>query len=228
MLVKNFSHKKLFLFLVFIFIFIIVFVLKNIDIISEKKEYTGLFFKKPFPLVLINPQNNLIDSTSFLITVENVTNINSFFSKLESTIGSIEGKLIKVTGELLTSNGTRFLEISDNPEKILILDRQNTYPSEQTKKQKTNFIGKIVDLQCIMKNNFSKNCFLSNLYENRNLALRIFKNKEYIDYLLKINDNKILNNFLENDFEKTVKVYGDYYYQNGFNVMNLDSISTLK
>ena len=228
MLVKNFSHKKLFLFLVFIFIFIIVFILKNIDIISEKKEYTGLFFKKPFPLVLINPQNNLIDSTSFLITVENVTNINSFFSKLESTIGSIEGKLIKVTGELLTSNGTRFLEISDNPEKILILDRQNTYPSEQTKKQKTNFIGKIVDLQCIMKNNFSKNCFLSNLYENRNLALRIFKNKEYIDYLLKINDNKILNNFLENDFEKTVKVYGDYYYQNGFNVMNLDSISTLK
>tara|TARA_B100000963_G_scaffold255501_1_gene224094 strand:+ start:1516 stop:2202 length:687 start_codon:yes stop_codon:yes gene_type:complete len=228
MLVKNFSHKKLFLFLVFIFIFIIVFILKNIDIISEKKEYTGLFFKKPFPLVLINPQNNLIDSTSFLITVENVTNINSFFSKLESTIGSIEGKLIKVTGELLTSNGTRFLEISDNPEKILILDRQNTYPSEQTKKQKTNFIGKIVDLQCVMKNNFSENCFLSNLYENRNLALRIFKNKEYIDYLLKINDNKILNNFLENDFEKTVKVYGDYYYQNGFNVINLDSISTLK
>ena len=228
MLVKKFSHKKLFLFLVFIFIFLIVFILKNIDIVSEKKEYTGLFFKKPFPLILINPQNNLIDSTSFLITVENVTNINSFFSKLESTIGSIEGKLIKVTGELLTINGTRFLEISDNPEKILILDRQNTYPSEQTKKQKTNFIGKIVDLHCIMKNNFSKICFMSNLYENSNLALRIFKNKEYIDYLLKINNNKILNNFLENDFEKTVKVYGDYYYQNGFNVINLDSISTIK
>ena len=228
MLVKKLSHKKLFLFLVLIFILIIVFILKNIDIVSEKKEYTGLFFKNPFPLVLINPQNNLIDSTSFLITVENVTNINSFFSKLESTIGSIEGKLIKVTGELLTINGTRFLEISDNPEKILILDRQNTYPSEQTKKQKTSFMGKIVDLHCIMKNDFSKICILSNLYENRNLALRIFKNKEYIDYLLKINNNKILNNFLENDFEKTVKVYGDYYYQNGFNVINLDSISTVK
>ena len=47
-------------------------------------------------------------------------------------------------------------------------------------------------------------------------------------YLLKINDNKILNNFLENDFEKTVKVYGDYYYQNGFNVINLDSISSVE
>ena len=225
---KKPSHKKLYLFFVFIFIFIIVFIINNIDIKSEKKDYTGLFFKKPFPLVLINPKNNLINSTSFLITVENVTNINSFFSKLESKIGSIEGKLIKVTGELLISNGTRFLEISDNLEKIRILDRQNTYPSEQTKKQKTNFIGNVVDLHCIMKNNFSKNCFLSNLYENRILALRIFKNKENIDYLLKINDNKILNNFLENDFEKTVKVYGDYYYQNGFNVINLDSISTIK
>ncbi len=228
MLVKKLSHKKLFLFLVFIFTFIIVFILKNIDIKSEKKEYTGLFFKKPFPLVLINPQNNLIDPTSFLITVDNVTNINSFFSKLESTIGSIEGKLIKATGEFLTSNGTRFIEISDKLENIRILDRQNTYPSEQTKKQKTNFIGKVVDLHCIMKNDFSKNCFLGNLYENRILALRIFKNKENIDYLLKINDDKILNNFLENDFEKTVKVYGDYYYQNGFNVINLDSISSLE
>ena len=163
-----------------------------------------------------------------MITVDNVTNINSFFSKLESTIGSIEGKLIKATGEFLTSNGTRFIEISDKLENIRILDRQNTYPSEQTKKQKTNFIGKVVDLHCIMKNDFSKNCFLGNLYENRILALRIFKNKENIDYLLKINDDKILNNFLENDFEKTVKVYGDYYYQNGFNVINLDSISSLE
>ena len=225
---KKPSHKKLYLFFVFIFIFIIVFIINNIDIKSEKKDYTGLFFKKPFPLVLINPKNNLINSTSFLITVENVTNINSFFSKLESKIGSIEGKLIKATGEFLTSNGTSFIEISDKPENIRILDRQNTYPSEQTKKQKTNFIGNVVDLHCIMKNNFSKNCFLSNLYENRILALRIFKNKENIDYLLKINDNKILNNFLENDFEKTVKVHGDYYYQNGFNVINLDSISSLE
>ena len=54
-----------------------------------------------------------------MILIENKTNINSFFSKLESKIGSIEGKLIKVSGKLLTLNETRFIEISDELESVL-------------------------------------------------------------------------------------------------------------
>ena len=164
-----------------------------------------------------------------MILIENETNINSFFSKLESKIGSIEGKLIKVSGELLTGNGTRFIEISNKPELIGILDNQNTYPSEQTKKQKKIVLkGKIIDLKCVTKNDFSKECFYENVDKGLIPALRIFRNKENIDYLLKIKDFEIINDYLKNNFKKTVKVFGDYYYQNGFNVINLDSISSIE
>ena len=36
----------------------------------------------------------------------------------------------------MTNNGTRFMEISSNPESIDIVENQNTYPSEQTKTKK--------------------------------------------------------------------------------------------
>tara|TARA_A100001015_G_C14803922_1_gene638073 strand:+ start:343 stop:585 length:243 start_codon:yes stop_codon:yes gene_type:complete len=45
---------------------------------------------------------------------------------------------------------------------------------------------------------------------------------------LKIKDYKIIDNYLKNNFETMVKVFGEYYYQNGFNVINLDSISNVK
>ena len=228
MLVEKLPIKKLFAFLIFILLLIAVFILKNSPTKFEKKKYEGVFFKRPFPLIIINAKKNLNKPTSFLILIENKTNINSFFSKLESKIGSIEGKLIKVSGKLLTLNETRFIEISDELEQIVILDNPNTYPSEQTLGKKIDLIGNIINLKCITKNDFSKECFYENVDKGLIPALRIFKNKENIDYLLKIKDSEIINDYIKNNFQKTQKVFGDYYYQNGFNVINLDSISTLK
>ncbi len=220
--------KKLFLFLIFTLLLVAVFILKNSPTKLEKKNYEGVFFKRPFPLIIINPKKNLNKPTSFLILIENETNINSFFSKLESKIGSMEGKLIKVSGKLLTLNETRFIEISDELEQIVILDNPNTYPSEQTLGKKIDLIGNIINLKCIAKNDFSKECFYENVDKGLIPALRIFKNKENIDYLLKIKDSEIINDYIKNNFQKMQKVFGDYYYQNGFNVINLDSISSLK
>ena len=228
MLVEKLPIKKLFVLLIFILLLIAVFIFKNSPTKLEKKEYEGVFFKRPFPLIIINAKKNLNKPTSFLILIENKTNINSFFSKLESKIGSIEGKLIKVSGKLLTLNETRFIEISDELEQIVILDNPNTYPSEQTLGKKIDLIGNIINLKCMTKNDFSKECFYENVDKGLIPALRIFKNKENIDYLLKIKDSEIINDYIKNNFQKTQKVFGDYYYQNGFNVINLDSISTLK
>lgn len=228
MLVEKLPIKKLFVFLIFILLLIAVFIFKNSPTKLKKKEYEGVFFKRPFPLIIINAKKNLNKPTSFLILIENKTNINSFFSKLESKIGSIEGKLIKVSGKLLTLNETRFIEISDELEQIVILDNPNTYPSEQTLGKKIDLIGNIINLKCITKNDFSKECFYENVDKGLIPALRIFRNKENIDYLLKIKDSEIINDYIKNNFQKTQKVFGDYYYQNGFNVINLDSISSLK
>ena len=228
MLVEKLPIKKLFVFLIFILLLIAVFIFKNLPTNLKNKEYEGVFFKRPFPLIIINAKKKLNKPTSFLILIENKTNINSFFSKLESKIGSMEGKLIKVSGKLLTLNETRFIEISDELEQIVILDNPNTYPSEQTLGKKIDLIGNIINLKCITKNDFSKECFYENVDKGLIPALRIFRNKENIDYLLKINDFEIINDYIKNNFQKTQKVFGDYYYQNGFNVINLDSISTLK
>ncbi len=220
--------KKLFVFLVFVLLFIAVFIYKNSPSKHKKNEYTGVFFKRPFPLIIINTQKKLKNAKSFLILIENGANINSFFSKIEAKIGSMEGKLIKVFGKLLTANDTRFIEISDEPEQIVILDRQNTYPSEQTVAKKINLDGNIINLKCITKNDFSKGCFYENTYSRLILSLRIYRNKENIDYLLKIKDSEIINDYLKNSLLKTLNVFGEYYYQNGFNVINLDSISNVK
>ena len=228
MLVKKLLVKKLFMLLVFILLLGAVFIFKYSPSKNEKFEYTGVFFKRPFPLIIINTQKNLNKNISFLILIENEADVNSFFSKLESKIGSMEGKLIKVSGKLLTSNGTRFIEISDEPEKIVILENQNTYPSEQTLAKKIDLNGNIINLKCITKNDFSKECFYENIDKGLIPALRIFRNKENIDYLLKTKNSEIINDNIKNNFQKTQKVFGDYYYQNGFNVINLDSISTLK
>ena len=225
---EKLANKKLFLFLVFFFILIAVYVFKNGVTKSEKIEFTGVFFKRPFPLIILNPKNNLIDPSSFLIMIENQTSANSFFSKLESRVGSIEGKKVKVSGELLTGNGTKFIEISSELGLIGFLESKNIYPSEQTQVKKINLDGKIIDLKCTTRNNFSRECFYENLYKGVIPALRIFKNKENIDYLLKIKDYKIIDIYLKNNSETIVKVFGEHYYHNGFNVINLDSISKIK
>ena len=225
MLVEKLTNKKNFLFVIFIFFLILVFIFKNLSIKFKKNEYIGIFFKRPFPLIVINPSDNLFDSGSFLISIENETNTNSFFSKLESRTGSIEGKMIKVSGELTTGDETRFVEISNKPELIGVLESQNTYPSEQTKTKKIILKGKMIDLKCVTKNDFSRECFYKNLYKGSIPALRIYRNEENINYLLRIKDYEIIDDYLKNNFKKTVKVFGEYYYQNGFNVINLDSIS---
>ena len=226
MLPEKLTNKKNFLFVISIFFLIAVFIFKNLSIKFEKNEYKGVFFKRPFPLIVINPSENLIDSGSFLISIENETNTNSFFSKLESRTGSIEGKMIKVSGELTTGDGTSFVEISNKQELVGVLENQNTYPSEQTKTKKIVLKGMIIDLKCVIKNDFSRDCFYKNLYKGSIPALRIYRNKENINYLLKIKDYEIIDDYLKNNFKKTVKVFGEYYYQNGFNVINLDSISS--
>tara|TARA_B100001250_G_C19758454_1_gene771272 strand:- start:274 stop:960 length:687 start_codon:yes stop_codon:yes gene_type:complete len=228
MLVEKITNKKLFFLLIFIFLLFAVFIFICKPFKFENNEYLGVFFKRPSPLIVLSPQNNLKKSSSFLILIENETNINSFFSKLESKLGYIEGKMMKVSGKLLTNNETRFIEISDKLELISIKEIKNSYPSEQTKKKKINLNGKIVDLQCVARNDLSKRCFYDNLFKGNIPALRIFKNKEHIDYLLRINDFNIIENYLKNNFDAIIKVYGDYYYQNGFNVILLDSISSLK
>ncbi|MAR43899.1 MAG: hypothetical protein CMC48_07480, partial [Flavobacteriaceae bacterium] len=218
MLPEKLTNKKNFLFVISIFFLIAVFIFKNLSIKFEKKEYIGVFFKRPFPLIVINPSENLVDSGSFLISIENETNTNSFFSKLESRTGSIEGKMIKVSGELTTGDGTSFVEISNKQELLSVLQKQNTYPSEQTKTKKIVLKGMIIDLKCVIKNDFSRDCFYKNLYKGSIPALRIYRNKENINYLLKIKDYEIIDDYLKNNFKKTVKVFGEYYYQNGFNV----------
>ena len=174
---EKLANKKLFLFLVFFFILIAVYVFKNGVTKSEKIEFTGVFFKRPFPLIILNPKNNLIDPSSFLIMIENQTSANSFFSKLESRVGSIEGKKVKVSGELLTGNGTKFIEISSELGLIGFLESKNIYPSEQTQVKKINLDGKIIDLKCTTRNNFSRECFYENLYKGVIPALRIFRNR---------------------------------------------------
>ena len=83
----------------------------------------------------------------------------------------------------------------------------------------------MIDLKCVTKNDFSRECFYKNLYKGSIPALRIYRNEENINYLLRIKDYEIIDDYLKNNFKKTVKVFGEYYYQNGFNVINLDSIS---
>ena len=228
MLGQKLTNKKLFLFVIFVCFLIVIFIFKNLSIKFEKNEYIGIFFKRPFPLIVINSGDNLIVSGSFLILIENEINTNSFFSKIESKNVSIEGKMVKVSGELKTGDGTNFIEISNKPELLRVLENQNTYPSEQTKSKSIVLEGKIVDLKCVTKNDFSKGCFCENVYKGLIPALRVFRNKENIDYLLKIKDFEIINDYLKNNFQKTQKVFGEYYYQNGFNVINLDSISSIK
>ena len=228
MLLENLTDKKLFILLVFIFLFVTVFIFRNAAVKFGEKEYKGVFFKMPFPLIVIKSQDNLIDSKSFLILVKNESDTDSFLSKIESKIGSIEGKLIKVSGKLLTLNETRFIEISDELEQIVILDNPNTYPSEQTIGKKIDMNGNIINLKCITKNDFSKRCLSENIYEGSIAALRVYRNKENIDYLLKITDSEMKNYYLKNDLQRTIKVFGEYYYQNGFNVINLDSILITK
>ena len=228
MLGQKLTNKKLFLFVIFVCFLIVIFIFKSLSIKFEKNEYIGIFFKRPFPLIVINSGDNLIVSGSFLILIENEINTNSFFSKIESKNVSIEGKMVKVSGELKTGDGTNFIEISNKPELLRVLENQNTYPSEQTKSKSIVLEGKIVDLKCVTKNDFSKGCFCENVYKGLIPALRVFRNKENIDYLLKIKDFEIINDYLKNNFQKTQKVFGEYYYQNGFNVINLDSISSIK
>ena len=228
MLGQKLTNKKLFLFVIFVCFLIVIFIFKSLSIKFEKNEYIGIFFKRPFPLIVINSGDNLIVSGSFLILIENEINTNSFFSKIESKNISIEGKMVKVSGELKTGDGTNFIEISNKPELLRVLENQNTYPSEQTKSKSIVLEGKIVDLKCVTKNDFSKGCFCENVYKGLIPALRVFRNKENIDYLLKIKDFEIINDYLKNNFQKTQKVFGEYYYQNGFNVINLDSISSIK
>ena len=228
MLGQKLTNKKLFLFVIFVCFLIVIFIFKSLSIKFEKNEYIGIFFKRPFPLIVINSGDNLIVSGSFLILIENEINTNSFFSKIESKNVSIEGKMVKVSGELKTGDGTNFIEISNKPELLRVLENQNTYPSEQTKSKSIVLEGKIVDLKCVTKNDFSKGCFCENVYKGLIPALRVFRNKENIDYLLKIRDFEIINDYLKNNFQKTQKVFGEYYYQNGFNVINLDSISGIK
>ena len=228
MIVEKLTIQKLIVFFIFILLLIAVFIFKNSPNMLDKNEYEGVFFKRPFPLIILNPKKKINKPTSFLILIDNETNINSFFLKLESKIGSFEGKLIKVSGKLLTLNETRFIEISDELEQIVILDKANTYPSEQTIRTKIDINGDIINLKCITKNDFSKKCFFENIYDGLIPALRVYRNKENIDYLLKIKDSEMINYYLKNDLQKKIKVFGEHYYQNGFNVINLDSISTLK
>ena len=96
MLPEKLTNKKNFLFVIFIFFLIAVFIFKNLSIKFEKKEYIGVFFKRPFPLIVINPGDNLIVSGSFWFWLKMKLIQIPFFKNRVKNV-SIEGKMVKVS-----------------------------------------------------------------------------------------------------------------------------------
>lgn len=197
--------------------------------IGQVKEFTGIYHKTPFPMILLDDgqvPSNL--SNHALLVGFGKFSANTIMQDVEKKMGSVSGKKIKINGTLIYGDGKAVIELTNKEKSFLEIIDQNIQETQATKRTEITLEGQILDSKCwfgVMKpgeGKAHKSCAIRCISGGVPPVLRITEDGRYVYYILKGLEGQDINQEVLDFVAEPVSIQGSTYQQNGWNVLNID------
>ncbi len=194
-------------------------------------EFEGMYFEQPFPMLVFDdfyiPKGAVKNA---LIVGPGKTGAQSIFQELEKKHGALNGKSIRLSGTIYTTDERSLIELSEGADALLAIERSYTYPIQRTNKKALTIVGEIVNAKCWLsaKQNsagyFHQRCSKSCIEKGIPPLLKVKSESGNAFYLLSATTAKGKTAILDH-VAKEVEISGAVNFQNGWSVLSIDENS---
>lgn len=191
------------------------------------RDFSGVYFNKPQPLLVLNEQSLYkgFDPEALLVGYGKFGAI-SIMKEVQATMGNLNGREIRIQGTLLYGDEKIAIQLTNGIDAIIGLSSKRMFPVQQTQAKPIQLTGEIINPKCwfgtmkTAEGKVYKNCAIRSISGGIPPVLRVKRNGKDVYYLLTANGEENLNESLRDFVTKEVAVYGDVFYQNGWNVLS--------
>jgi len=236
------EHKKgmkLFLIPIFILVPIILFAIVFFTNpfgsgqfeLGKVKEFTGVYFETPFPVLLLdNDQLENGSSTSALLVGYGKNGAKTFMQMAEEKHGTLSGKKIKIQGTLIYRSGKTLIELTKKKDSVLeVLETQIKKKDQEPKLTSQKLQGEIIDPKCwfgVMKpaeGKVHKSCAIRCISGGIPPVFLVRGSGSNSYYILEDVDGEAINQQVLEFVGEEVEIDGQSYLENGWEVLRVEA-----
>lgn len=202
--------------------------------LGKVKEFTGVYYEAPFPVLLLDKgQLENGNSPSALLVGFGKNGAKTFMHKAEEKLGKLTGKKIKIQGTLIYGDGKTLIELTKKEASVLEVLGTEVKKSLIPRLTKQTLQGEILDPKCwfgVMKpaeGKVHKSCAIRCISGGIPPVLRVKEGQQNVYYILKGVNGEDINSEVLEFVGEPVKVSGNSYLENGWNVLFAD-INSIK
>lgn len=120
------------------------FVNSTFEVLDDTK-IEGTYHKNPYPMLRVQVADN--SYKNILLLGFGKFSANPYLEKLEDEVGDLNGRVLRIDGNLIYYNGKTLLQITDEEKVSLVQDKKPTLPL-YTMLSEMTFTGEIIDPKC--------------------------------------------------------------------------------
>jgi hypothetical protein len=114
------------------------------ELLNEAK-ITGVFHENPYPMLRVEVAKNTFKN--ILLLGFGKSSANPYFVKLQNEVKDLNGKTLRIEGNLIYYNGKTLIQITDE-EKVLLVEGKNTTTPRKEVISNMTLEGEIIDPKC--------------------------------------------------------------------------------
>ena len=113
--------------------------------LTSTTEIYGIFHKSPYPMLRVQLAEHTYKN--ILLLGFGKFSANPFLEKLQSEVNDLNGKKLKIEGNLIYYNGKTLIQITDN-QKVTLIDNTPEVLHKETAISEMTLEGEIIDPKC--------------------------------------------------------------------------------
>ena len=201
---------------------------------AGEKTYSGVYFNLPQPIFVLDegtyPKG--LKAQALLVGTKSI-DIASIISAYEKIPGELNGKYMRIRGTLFYGDEKILIELTDGVNSIVEINKQLSYPVQQTQPKTVTLKGEILDPKCWFdslksgKGKIHKSCAIRSIRNGKSLVFRVLKDGGNVYYLLESTTPENINELLQDLVTEYIQIEGEALYQNGWNVLRTN-VSKIK
>ena len=198
---------------------------------SRLIEFEGMYFDQPYPMLVFDKFYTPDQvAQNALIVGPGKQGAQNIFERLEEKHGRLNGKSIRLSGTLYTTDNKTLIELSQGADALLAIERGYTYPIQRTAKKPIQLKGEIVNAKCwftqqeIREGYYHKRCSKACIENCIPAVLKVENQGGNAFYLLETTTTGGQAEIIDH-IAKTVEINGEVNFQNGWSVLSLSENS---
>ena len=196
---------------------------------AKIQTFSGVYFTQPKPLIVLDQgyYSEELKPHALLVGSED-SSAAAIIAANENVTGEFNGKRMRLRGTLQYRDRKILIELTEGINSILSVEKNLTYPVQQTAPKPIRLEGNIIDAKCWFANNqeeetIDKHYIKQGISEGIPPLFKVEKDGQNIYYLLESTTTETINTAVIKFVADPVSISVEVLSQNGWNVLRTNA-----